>query len=182
MVQRSFATVENHSDAKNSMNMEIRAFDPLRALSLLFLVAACGSSEPQINPTTRLSTDPVLTSVIASFKTACIGNAPAFQEAVVKAAFSSNQPYLAPGMDFIASGEPGRKCRVTVKGYGRDRPMPTVGDVNRLGQSLAARLGGTLIPKSADTGAGSAKIKANRKTYHVFGYVDPDGNLNLSVF
>lgn len=164
------------------MKMEIRAFASLKALSLLFLVAACGSSEPQINPTPRLSTDPMLTSVIASFETACIGNAPAFQEATVKAEFSANRPYLAPGMDFIASGEPGRKCRVTVKGYGRDRPMPTVGDVNRLGQSLAARLGGTLIPKRADTGAGSAKIKVSGKTYDVFGYVGPDGSLNLSVF
>jgi hypothetical protein len=151
-------------------------------LPLLLLISACVSSEPQIDPSTNLSTDPVLTSFLRSFEAGCIANAPTFAEANVRAAFAANQPFLGPGMAYIASGDGDGSCRVTVKGYGRDRPMPTVGDTNRLGQSLASRVGGSLKPKSADTGAGSAQVRANGSRYNVFAFVSPDGTLTLSVF
>lgn len=151
-------------------------------LPLLFLISACVSSDPQIDPSTSLSTDPVLTSVLRSFEAGCIANAPTFAEPDVRAAFAANQPVLGPGMAFLASGDGDGSCRVVVKGYGRERPMPTVGDTNRLGQSLASRLGGTLKPKSADTGAGSAQVRANGKRYNVFAFVGPERTLTLSVF
>lgn len=149
---------------------------------LLSLVAACGGGTPQINPSTQTSTDPVLTSVIATFRNACIETAPAFSKSSVNAGLSLAQPVLAPGMTFIASGEPGRSCRVTVRGYGTNRPKPTVGDVNLLGRALQARIGGTLKPKRADTGAGSAQVRVNGVTYNVFAYVGNNGDLGLSVF
>lgn len=153
-----------------------------KALLLFCLVTACGTSVPQINPTTRTSTDPVLTSILTTFKNACIENTPTFSETRMKSAFSANRPSLAPGMIFIASGEAGRSCRVTIRGYGKNRPLPTVGDINNLGQRLHARIGGSFKPKRADTGAGSAQVKANRKTYNIFVYVNQKGDLSLSVF
>ena len=154
----------------------------LAGLVLLSMVAACGGGSPQINPSTRTSTDPVLTSVIASFRSACIESAPAFSKGHMNSGFYSAQPALAPGMVFVASGEPGRSCRVTVRGYGINRPKPTVGDVNLLGRALQARVGGTFKPKSADTGAGSAQVRVNRLTYNVFAFVGNNGDLGLSVF
>ena len=153
-------------------------------LPLLLLISACVSSEPQIDPSTNLSTDPVLTSVLRSFEAGCIANAPTFAEANVRAAFAANQPFLGPGMAYIASGDGDGSCRdVTVKGLCGTGPMPTVGDTNRLGQSLASRLGGSLKPKSADTSAGSAQVRRKWHTsrYNVFAFVSPDGTLTLSV-
>ena len=153
-----------------------------RGLLIFGFLSACGSSQPQINPTTQTSNDPILVGFLSSFQNSCIENAPSFSEDSVRAAFARNQPALAPGMSFISSGEPGRSCRVTVRNYGRDRPMPTVGDINSLGRSLHARVGGTFNPKSADTGAGSAQVRVGRTTYNVFAFVGNDGDLGLSVF
>lgn len=158
---------------------------PMGALGgfvLLNLIAACGGGTPQINPSTRTSTDPVLTSVIATFRNACIDSAPAFSNARMNAGVSFAQPVLVPGMMFVATGETGRSCRVTVRGYGTNRPKPTVGDVNLLGRALQARVGGTFKPKSANIGAGSAQVRVNRVNYNVFAHVGNNGDLSLSVF
>jgi hypothetical protein len=167
---------------ENCARMPLPLPPRLTPIAALCLIAACVSSGPQIDPSTRLSTDPVLSGILASFAAGCIRNAPDFAEADVRAAFPANQPVLGPGMTFLVSGDGAGTCRVTVKGYGRDRPMPTVGDLNRLGEALAARLGGTLKPKSADTGAGSAQVMAGGRRYNVFAYVDGGGTLGLSVF
>jgi len=159
----------------------IKLSGAVNAAFILSFVASCGTSTPQINPSTRRSTDPVLVSVVESFRNGCVRNAPSFAEEKTRSAFASYQPTLAPGMMFLASGEPGRSCRVTVRGYGIGRPMPTVGDVNSLGQTLLAQVGGSFSPKSPDTGAGAARVKVNRKRYAVFGYLSPKGDLNFSV-
>jgi hypothetical protein len=89
---------------------------PEKGLSRLCLLAACAPSAPQVNSTPQASAFPVLASILASFGTASIGNAPTFTEVGTGAAFSAYPPQLAPGMDFIASDDPGRSCSVTVKG------------------------------------------------------------------
>jgi hypothetical protein len=127
---------------------------PEKGLSRLCLLAACAPSAPQVNSTPQASAFPVLASILASFGTASIGNAPTFTEVGTGAAFSAYPPQLAPGMDLTASGEPGRSCSVTVKGYGRVRPMPAVRDINRLGQTLHALSAEPSAPRSSQvTGA-----------------------------
>ena len=152
------------------------------ALLVTFLLAGCETSSPQINPTIQRSSDPILNSVYAVFEDVCINSAPGFREYQISAAFRRSQLLLAPGMAFIGSGEDGQRCRVTIQKYGTGRPKPTVGDINRMGRLLRARLGGTFSPKSADAGAGSAKVSANGQRYNVFAFVGTDGALTLSVF
>ncbi|VVT00541.1 hypothetical protein RV134_210139 [Roseovarius sp. EC-HK134] len=152
------------------------------ALFVTLLLAGCGTSSPQINPTTQLSNDPILNSVYAVFEDVCINSAPGFREYQMSAAFRRSQLLLASGMSFIGSSEDGQRCRVTIQNYGAGRPKPTVGDINRMGRLLQAHLGGTFSPKSADAGAGSAKVSANGQIYNVFAFVGTDGALTLSVF
>lgn len=155
---------------------------PFVALTLATAtLAACGSSTPQIDPSTRASSDPIVLSVASIFRNACVRNAPDFAEAQVRAAMQTQQPVLGPGMSFAATGKDGKSCEVIVRNYGRDRPMPTVGDVNGLARSLQAEIGGDLRPKSADADAGSARVKADRKTYNVYGYVGKSGDLRFVV-
>jgi hypothetical protein len=77
-------------------------------------------------------------------------------------------------MIFIASGDAGRSCKVTVKGYGGDRPLPTAGDKTQLAQLLANRLGGTLIE--------SDRVKANGKRYSIAAFVGGNGDLGIWVY
>ena len=161
--------------------MRIASLRPFKFLPVLGLLVACGSPEPQVAPSVSRSTDPVLNSVISSFRHACIGNAPDFSSARMKAAFASNRPMLAPGMSFLATGKPGQSCKVTVLNYGTGRAKPTVGDINALGRALQARIGGSFKPKKANS-AGGAQVRVNRRSYDVFGYVGKKGHLTFNVF
>ncbi|UWQ78140.1 hypothetical protein K3725_12525 [Leisingera sp. S132] len=146
------------------------------------LLSACGASEPQVYETSRLSTDPVLSSVLYSFEQGCIRNAPEFSVASMRTSFAAYQPQLAPGMHFFASGEEGRKCEAAVLNYGTRRPKPSVGDINRLAEALARHTGGMLKPDIPGAGAGGAKVKVGRTTYNVSGYVSNKGRLTLMVY
>jgi hypothetical protein len=147
---------------------------PEKGLSRLCLLAACAPSAPQV------SADPVLASMLASFGTVSIGNAPTFTEAGTGAAFSAYPPQLAPGMDYIASGEPGRSCSVTVKRLWQGQADASGERHQPARTDPSCPLGGTFSAKKL-TGDGGAKVRANGHIYCVFGYVAPTGNLSLGV-
>lgn len=141
-------------------------------------LAACGGG-PASNPTTRASGDPIVLSTASLFRAACIRTAPEFEDTRVRAALDIQSPRLAPGMTFHADHKPGKRCRVTVEGYGDRRPAPTAGDIDGLARSLETALGGVLVTSAAE--GGEARVKAGRKGYDVTGYVARNGDLTFAV-
>jgi len=150
------------------------------AASACLLLAACGggSNFERASPSDARSTDPILKSVIATFKAGCIDSAPQFEESRMRAGFAQNQPQLGGLMLLVATGKPGTSCFVNVNNYGTQRARPTYGDVNALARALQARTGGTLRLKTAET---SAQVQVGRKKYTVFAIVNRSGQLQLSV-
>lgn len=141
-------------------------------------LAACGGGLAS-DPATRASGDPIVLSTASLFRAACIRTAPEFDAARVRAAVDTQSPRLAPGMTFHADHRAGKRCEVTVAGYGRDRPAPTAGDIDGLARSLEATLGGVLLTSAAE--GGEARVKAGRKRYDVKGYVARNGDLTFAI-
>lgn len=148
--------------------------------ALAGLLTACGPTPPTVAPNYNQSTDPILTSLLHTFRNACIANAPDFDEHQIRASFKVHTPTLAPEMTFIASGEPGRKCAISVLNYGSNRPEPTVGDLTVLGQALQARVGGKLEPASARLS--KIDVKLGLRSFNIFAYTNKKGNLKMTVF
>ncbi|CUJ84174.1 hypothetical protein RUE5091_00190 [Ruegeria denitrificans] len=150
-------------------------------VALALIVGGCASSSVSVSQSNALSTDPVLSSVIGSFEAGCIDNAPHFDPTRMRSGFDANQPELAQGMLFLASGKPGQSCGVTVRGYGQGRPTPTIGDLNRLGRKFAAKTGGTLRPAVAGQSQ-RVEVKSGRKSFDISGYVTSGGDLRFNVY
>lgn len=152
------------------------------ALAAAFVACApvAAPAKAQINRSKQLSSDPLLVSVVSTFLSSCIQSAPVFAVDQMRARFADSTPALPSGMAFVATGKPGKSCKVSVRNYGSARPMPTLGDLNWLAQQLQARVGDKIKYKQ-NTKAGSAKVQAGRDRFNLYAFVGRKGDLSFSV-
>ncbi|WP_170783754.1 hypothetical protein [Ruegeria lacuscaerulensis] len=152
----------------------------LTAAGLAVLLVGCSDATRPLTSSGLRSEDPLLTGILQSFQHGCIETAPTFEESRVRAGFNANEPKLERGMEFLGGSTRDRSCEVIVRGYGTTRPVPTVGDINRLARAFASntRLAYTPAIPGEST---RAWVSSGNRNFFVTGFVTGDGDLQLIV-